>query len=286
MLSLLVNQVLQEPTTVEYTQEETIKLEWTAKMIGDLGKMTDADFAEKHKVSHHHVFKKRAELKIKPMPRSRSGVSKYDWPENERELFKRYTSNELAVLLDIPYASVQQRRKSLGVALDLTLKLVDAELTEAERAMREKMREKESRNADKTAKVQQLRAQGMTYHQISNATGVSLGFISTALLKNSMSTESKAEDVTAAEQSVLDITIEQLELIDKLKFTLKSQGVNKVGDLVQLTKQDLLRMPNIGRYAFADIVISLEKFGLKIKMAKLTHGGNASRGSQQDTMQA
>lgn len=275
MLSILVDQVLKEPTPVVYAPAESTKVEWTAEMLDELGKMTDSAFAEKYNILRHQAYSKRTELGIKPVARTNSGMSKYVWPEDEQALFKKFNNSELAELLNIPYASIQHRRKWLGIEIDMTLVLVDAELTEAERGMRERMREKESHNAEKTAAIHQLRAQGKTYHQISNALGVSLGFISTALLKKITVIEPEEADETAAGQSVLDMAIEKLEIIDKLKLILKGQGINKVGDLVQLTKQDLLRMPNIGRYAFADIVMALEKHGLAIKAVKMTHAGTS-----------
>ncbi len=267
MLGLLVGQILSEPMPVN-AEPVSNKIEWTDEMISQLGVITDAEFAERYDISRYHVYNKRKRLGIAPSAPRKGYNTKHKWPDNESELFKRYTTREISDLLNIPYASVLQRRYMLKIEMDPTITMEDAELTEAERKLRRMAQDKERQQEEKAKAAVVLRGQGKTYQEIAKELKVSMMFISSALKKSQY--ESKIDTgASAAETSpLLEMDIAMLEMLEKVKIILRTNNINTLGDIVQLSKSELLMLPNFGRTAFADVVLAMEKHGLKIKTHK------------------
>ena len=66
-------------------------------------------------------------------------------------------------------------------------------------------------------------------------------------------------------EKVLNITIEELDLSVRSFNCLKRVGINTVGDLVNLTEEDLMRIRNLGRGCFNEILEKIHSLGIDIK---------------------
>lgn len=65
--------------------------------------------------------------------------------------------------------------------------------------------------------------------------------------------------------------VDHLELCIRPHNCLRAERISYIGDLVQLSEVDLLRIPNFGKGSLIDIKASLERMGLKLGM-DLTDG--------------
>ena len=61
------------------------------------------------------------------------------------------------------------------------------------------------------------------------------------------------------------IKIEELELTARALNCLKSENIYTIADLLRTTKQNLLKVPNLGRVVFNQINSALENKGLSLK---------------------
>lgn len=62
-----------------------------------------------------------------------------------------------------------------------------------------------------------------------------------------------------------DKDIEELELHTRSFNRLKSSSILSIGQLCEMTENELLRIPNMGRHSLHDIKIELEKRGLRLR---------------------
>lgn len=64
---------------------------------------------------------------------------------------------------------------------------------------------------------------------------------------------------------ILNDNIEKLGLLDRSYRCLKSENINTISQLINLTKLDILKISNAGKKALRDINECLGKFNLKLK---------------------
>ena len=63
--------------------------------------------------------------------------------------------------------------------------------------------------------------------------------------------------------------IEELELTMRTSNCLKEAKIHTVGQLEQWTRDELLRLPNLGRKSLKEVEEQLEKMGLKLRVPTL-----------------
>ncbi len=85
-----------------------------------------------------------------------------------------------------------------------------------------------------------------------------------ALSSNVASLVMKSDDENGA-NSALDITIDELELSVRSYNSLKRAGVGTVGDLVQKTEDEMMRIRNLGLKSFVEIKDKLNSLGFDFK---------------------
>lgn len=85
-----------------------------------------------------------------------------------------------------------------------------------------------------------------------------------ALSNNVASLVMKSDDENGA-NSALDITIDELELSVRSYNSLKRAGVGTVGDLVQKTEDEMMRIRNLGLKSFVEIKDKLNSLGFDFK---------------------
>ena len=75
----------------------------------------------------------------------------------------------------------------------------------------------------------------------------------------------KVEDDT---KKVLATLIEDMEMSVRAHNCLKRAGISTIGELIEKTEDELLRLPNFGRRTFDEIKATLEKLGLHLKSSE------------------
>ncbi len=73
----------------------------------------------------------------------------------------------------------------------------------------------------------------------------------------------------SAIQSVLNLPIEELDLSGRAYNCLKGAGINYVGQLVQKTEPELLKLRSFGKKSLDEIIEKLSKFNLKLGMTDI-----------------
>lgn len=68
----------------------------------------------------------------------------------------------------------------------------------------------------------------------------------------------------------LDIEVERLKLPVRAYNCLKNNLIGTVGELMQFSKQDVLRMKNAGEKTLRDIEAALEEYGITLRDEKRT----------------
>jgi hypothetical protein len=63
----------------------------------------------------------------------------------------------------------------------------------------------------------------------------------------------------------LDLRIEDLDLSTRATNALLNDGIAKVGDLIEQSKQDLMRIPNFGRQGLGEVEAALAKLHLQLR---------------------
>ena len=58
--------------------------------------------------------------------------------------------------------------------------------------------------------------------------------------------------------------IEDLDLSPRGKYVLKGENIKYIGELIQCSASDLLRMPNLGKITLTEIKIALRSLGLSL----------------------
>lgn len=244
-------------------------------MIKDLSLLDMSEHARKYGISLSSSFNKRRVLKL---PRkafvNEHRYKKYVWPENERDLFKWNTNQQLVELLGFPYKAISARRNILGVEMDLSISTTEFALHEKVMQERLVVHTRKRKNLEKKILVYSLHEQKITHKEIASQINRSREQVSSILRSDAISNEIKRalkQDETSVESpgNTQELSIEALDITPKLINTLKMAGINTIGELIQYKKGELLRLPNVALRSFADIVIALEKFGLKMRISNV-----------------
>jgi DNA-directed RNA polymerase subunit alpha len=64
---------------------------------------------------------------------------------------------------------------------------------------------------------------------------------------------------------ILDTTIEELELSVRSSNCLKRAGINTVGELINKSEEDLMKVRNLGKKSLEEIKGKLEELNLSLK---------------------
>ena len=64
---------------------------------------------------------------------------------------------------------------------------------------------------------------------------------------------------------VLEMTIEELDLSVRAYNCLKRAGINNVGELIQKTEEDMLKVRNLGKKSLEEVQTKLASLGLSLK---------------------
>jgi len=73
----------------------------------------------------------------------------------------------------------------------------------------------------------------------------------------------------AAINNLLNMTIEELELSGRAYNCLKNAGINYIGQLVQKTETELLKLRSFGKKSLDEIVEKLSKLNLRLGMTDI-----------------
>ena len=81
-------------------------------------------------------------------------------------------------------------------------------------------------------------------------------------------------DVVVADSASadLDLPIEALDLSERPRNCLRRAQVKTVGELVQMTEDDLLNITNFGQKSLEEVTAKLDELGLSLTMSKDTEG--------------
>ena len=65
-------------------------------------------------------------------------------------------------------------------------------------------------------------------------------------------------------EKVLDMTIEELDLSVRSFNCLKRAGINTVGDLINKSEDEMMKVRNLGRKSLEEVISKLESLGFKL----------------------
>jgi DNA-directed RNA polymerase subunit alpha len=68
-----------------------------------------------------------------------------------------------------------------------------------------------------------------------------------------------------AQQTVLSMTIEELDFSVRSFNCLKRAGINTVEDLISKTEDDMMKVRNLGRKSLEEVINKLESLGLALR---------------------
>lgn len=73
------------------------------------------------------------------------------------------------------------------------------------------------------------------------------------------------DSTTWSWEKILEMTVDELDLEFNIYMSLFSANINTVRDLVSMTEDDLLKVPNIGPWSYKKIIEKLAMIGLSLK---------------------
>jgi len=62
-----------------------------------------------------------------------------------------------------------------------------------------------------------------------------------------------------------DLSVDELDLSLRLRNFLKSENLTTIYDVIQLTENEILKRPNIGRGSLKDLKTALAEFGYQLR---------------------
>lgn len=74
-----------------------------------------------------------------------------------------------------------------------------------------------------------------------------------------------AEKSDNAKETVLDLTIDELDLSVRSFNCLKRAGINTVEDLINKSEEDMMKVRNLGRKSLEEVIAKLNSFGFNLK---------------------
>ena len=72
----------------------------------------------------------------------------------------------------------------------------------------------------------------------------------------------------SGQEKILDMSIDELELSVRSFNCLKRAGVNTVGELVNKTPDDMMKVRNLGRKSLDEVLIKLKELGLSLRQSE------------------
>ncbi|MDR1663245.1 MAG: DNA-directed RNA polymerase subunit alpha [Endomicrobium sp.] len=78
--------------------------------------------------------------------------------------------------------------------------------------------------------------------------------------------ETQVENNLAKESDIYNQLISIMELSTRVSNSLKKAGIEKIGDLVQIKEDDLIKFDNFGKRSFEEIKSKIQEFGLSLGM--------------------
>ena len=76
------------------------------------------------------------------------------------------------------------------------------------------------------------------------------------------------EKEDAGKEKILEMTIEELDLSVRSYNCLKRAGINTVQNLTEKTEEEMLKVRNLGRKSFDEVVQKLDSLGLSLAPAE------------------
>jgi len=76
------------------------------------------------------------------------------------------------------------------------------------------------------------------------------------------------EENTKTDEKVLKMTIEELDFLVRTYNCLKRAGILTVEDIISKTEEDMIKVRNLGKNSFEEIIEKLNSFGLILKKEK------------------
>ena len=76
------------------------------------------------------------------------------------------------------------------------------------------------------------------------------------------------EKEDAGKEKILEMTIEELDLSVRSYNCLKRAGINTVQNLTEKTEAEMLKVRNLGRKSFDEVVLKLNSLGLSLAPAE------------------
>ena len=73
------------------------------------------------------------------------------------------------------------------------------------------------------------------------------------------------DSVSQSDEDFSEMSIEDLDLSVRAYNCLKRSGISSVGDLLAKTNDEMLKMRNLGRKSYEEIMGKLDSLGLKLK---------------------
>ena len=78
------------------------------------------------------------------------------------------------------------------------------------------------------------------------------------------------ENDEKGKEKALEMTIEELDLSVRSFNCLKRAGINTVGDLVNKSEDDMMKVRNLGRKSLEEVMAKLDSLGLRLPKTKTT----------------
>ena len=88
------------------------------------------------------------------------------------------------------------------------------------------------------------------------------------LSEKAKNTEFMVEKEDAGKEKILEMTIEELDLSVRSYNCLKRAGINTVQHLTEKTEEEMLKVRNLGRKSFDEVVQKLDSLGLALAPAE------------------
>ena len=88
------------------------------------------------------------------------------------------------------------------------------------------------------------------------------------LSERAKNTEFMVEKEDAGKEKILEMTIEELDLSVRSYNCLKRAGINTVQNLTEKTEAEMLKVRNLGRKSFDEVVLKLSSLGLALAPAE------------------
>ena len=70
---------------------------------------------------------------------------------------------------------------------------------------------------------------------------------------------------TDSNKQTLEMTVEELDLSVRSFNCLKRANIHKIGDLIEKTEEDMMKVRNLGKKSLDEVIAKLAQFGLSLR---------------------